>query len=202
MYDDVLYLLLTMSIRLHVRDLLAFGLTGLAATDMLSKLTTKIPTLIFLDTLYHFKETLELKDRIAARYGVEIAVFKPFGVDTAAEFEKRYGERLWEKDDESYDYLVKVSVVVSVNNPVESASLNLSLILRPSGGASAKSVQDAQRPSRHHRPSFIPRRRAIDPTTARSRLHRYDKTQPLLRMEVLRRQGVHRRERRAPQRTP
>lgn len=43
----------------------AFGLTGLAATDMLSKIARKAghkaPTvpLIFIDTLYHFDETLQ-----------------------------------------------------------------------------------------------------------------------------------------------
>ena len=38
----------------------AFGLTGLVQLDMLSKLTANPPPLIFIDTLYHFQETLEL----------------------------------------------------------------------------------------------------------------------------------------------
>lgn len=86
----------------------AFGLTGLAGTDMLSKLTTTPPPLIFMNTLYHFQETLELKDEVARRYNVQVHVFKPLNCDTVEEFEKVHGERLWEKDEATYDYAVKV----------------------------------------------------------------------------------------------
>ncbi|KAF8477017.1 Phosphoadenosine phosphosulfate reductase family-domain-containing protein [Kalaharituber pfeilii] len=90
----------------------AFGLTGLVTLDMLSKITAgtgqKID-LIFLDTLYHFKETLELVKRVKAKYSdVRIHVFKPAGMDTTEEFEKTHGERLWETNDTLYDYLAKV----------------------------------------------------------------------------------------------
>src|ERR1700730_14586850 len=50
----------------------AFGLTGLVAIDMLSKLTSPPPPLIFLDTLYHFPETYELVDEVKRRYGVDV----------------------------------------------------------------------------------------------------------------------------------
>ncbi|KAJ2968828.1 hypothetical protein NQ176_g8990 [Zarea fungicola] len=61
----------------------AFGLTGLATIDMLSKIQAENPNsrtvdLIFLDTMYHFNETYELVDRVKARYpNVPIHVFKP-----------------------------------------------------------------------------------------------------------------------------
>lgn len=65
--------------------------------------------LIFLDTLHHFSETMDLVDRVRARYPlVNIHTFKPSGVDTAEEFKEKYGDRLWETDDNKYDYLVKV----------------------------------------------------------------------------------------------
>lgn len=65
--------------------------------------------LIFLDTLYHFDETLALVDRVRARYpNVKIHVYKPKNASSAAEFESRYGARLWETDDERYDWLAKV----------------------------------------------------------------------------------------------
>lgn len=86
----------------------AFGLTGLAATDMLSKITPTPPPLIFIDTLYHFKETIELKDEVERRYGHPVHVARPTGVDNAQQFEAKYGERLWETNDLFYDYLVKV----------------------------------------------------------------------------------------------
>lgn len=91
----------------------AFGLTGLAAVDMISKLSKKrkedhLVPLIFIDTLYHFKETLKLTEKITKRYKVEISVYKPPAVDTTAEFEAKYGEELWKSDEDTYDYLVKV----------------------------------------------------------------------------------------------
>ncbi|KAF8468780.1 phosphoadenosine phosphosulfate reductase [Kalaharituber pfeilii] len=90
----------------------AFGLTGLVTLDMLSKITAgtgqKID-LIFLDTLYHFQETLELVERVKVKYSdIRIHVFKPDGMDSAEGFEKAHGERLWKTNDILYDYLVKV----------------------------------------------------------------------------------------------
>ena len=87
----------------------AFGLTGLVQLDMLSKLTTSPPPLIFIDTLYHFPETLQLVEEVKSRYGREVHVYKPEGCDTVQDFEKKHGERLWERDEKMYDYLVKVS---------------------------------------------------------------------------------------------
>lgn len=86
----------------------AFGLTGLAATDMLSKLTSNPPPLIFVDTLYHFKETYDLVKTVEEKYGIKVNVYKPEGANTVEEFEKKYGEKLWEMDEVLYDYAVKV----------------------------------------------------------------------------------------------
>lgn len=86
----------------------AFGLTGLVAIDMLSKITSTPPPLIFLDTLYHFPETLQLVQDVRDRYDLPIHVYKPFFCESAPEFERMHGERLWEADEDSYDYLVKV----------------------------------------------------------------------------------------------
>ncbi|KAI0307050.1 hypothetical protein B0F90DRAFT_1622803 [Multifurca ochricompacta] len=86
----------------------AFGLTGLVAIDMLSKITTSPPPLIFLDTLYHFPETYELVEAVKAHYGVPITVYKPEGCANVQEFESKYGERFWERDEGEYDYVVKV----------------------------------------------------------------------------------------------
>ncbi|ETW84124.1 hypothetical protein HETIRDRAFT_439024 [Heterobasidion irregulare TC 32-1] len=86
----------------------AFGLTGLVAIDMLAKLTPAPPPLIFLDTLYHFPETYALVEEVKTRYGVPVAVYTPEGCATVAEFEAKFGERLWETDEERYDFVVKV----------------------------------------------------------------------------------------------
>ena len=90
----------------------AFGLTGLTTLDMLSKMKIPRPQmvdLLFFDTLHHFPETLSLIDRIRERYPlVNVHVYKPAGSETAEEFARQHGERLWETNDELYDWLAKV----------------------------------------------------------------------------------------------
>lgn len=92
----------------------AFGLTGLVSTDMLSKIEKESPgsspvDLIFLDTLYHFQETYDLVERVRERYpNVRIHSYKPDGANTVAEFEERYGEKLYETAEELYDWIAKV----------------------------------------------------------------------------------------------
>ena len=79
---------------------------------MLSKLKIPRPQvvdLIFLDTLHHFEETLALIDRVQSKYPlVNIHTYKPVGMDTAEEFARIHGERLWETSDELYDWLAKI----------------------------------------------------------------------------------------------
>jgi phosphoadenosine phosphosulfate reductase len=87
----------------------AFGLTGLVAIDMLSKITQKPPPLIFIDTLYHFPETYELVEEVKKKYGVLINVYKPEGCANVEEFEQRHEKELWKSDETAYDYYVKVN---------------------------------------------------------------------------------------------
>ncbi|KAL7408803.1 putative Phosphoadenylyl-sulfate reductase thioredoxin [Mrakia frigida] len=96
----------------------AFGLTGLASLAMISNISlareeTHLVPLIFLDTLYHFPSTLDLAQRASEKYLADLHVFKPAGSDgkekvNAAEFEAEFGEKLWEREEDVYDYLVKV----------------------------------------------------------------------------------------------
>lgn len=92
----------------------AFGVTGLVTLDMLSKLQAETPSApsidaIFLDTLYHFDETLQLVEKTRARYpNVNLHVYKPEGVNTAAEFEAKHGKELWKTNADLYDWVAKV----------------------------------------------------------------------------------------------
>lgn len=86
----------------------AFGLTGLVAIDMLSKLTSSPPPLIFLDTLYHFSETYELVEEVKKRYGVAVNIYKPESCVDVNAFEAKFGQKLWEHDESTYDFAVKV----------------------------------------------------------------------------------------------
>ncbi|GAA6041763.1 hypothetical protein JCM8097_008319 [Rhodosporidiobolus ruineniae] len=91
----------------------AFGLTGVAAVDMIAGISRKrkqphLVPLIFIDTLYHFQETKDLAAQVAKKYKIDLKVFYPPGAETVEEFEAKYGEKLWETDEDTYDYLVKV----------------------------------------------------------------------------------------------
>ncbi|ODV84202.1 hypothetical protein CANARDRAFT_29357 [[Candida] arabinofermentans NRRL YB-2248] len=95
----------------------AFGLTGLCILDMLDKLDTPIEPidLVFIDTLYHFPQTLELIEKVKAKYSkFKLHIYKPIDPVSKTEFaneiefQKKYGDELWTKDELKYDYLVKV----------------------------------------------------------------------------------------------
>ena len=92
----------------------AFGPSGLASLDMLSKLQAETPTaapieLIFLDTLYHFNETLDLVEKIRERYPAnKVHIFKPAGMETVEDFQRAYGEKMWETAADRYDWTAKV----------------------------------------------------------------------------------------------
>ncbi|CAG8525176.1 39129_t:CDS:2 [Gigaspora margarita] len=92
---------------------------GLIILDIISKISYEyaeenevtpqhLVPLIFVDTLYHFDETLDLANRAASRYNAPLHIYKPVNCETTQDFEQIYGKNLWETDDSSYDYLVKV----------------------------------------------------------------------------------------------
>ncbi|KAJ1830971.1 3'-phosphoadenylsulfate reductase, partial [Coemansia sp. RSA 2703] len=85
----------------------AFGPSGNVITDMLSAQGNTVPV-IFVDTLHHFDETLELAKRSQQKYNFELHVFKPEGCDTREQFAAKHGDELWKTDDVVYDYSVKV----------------------------------------------------------------------------------------------
>ena len=122
----------------------AFGVSGLVTLDMLSKLQAETPSApsidaIFLDTLYHFQETLDLVEKTKTRYpNVNLHVYTPEGVTTPAEFEARHGPRLWATNPDLYDWVAKVE-------PAQRAysDLNVAAVLtgrRRSQGAKRESL--------------------------------------------------------------
>ncbi|KAJ7887567.1 hypothetical protein B0H14DRAFT_2695278 [Mycena olivaceomarginata] len=78
----------------------AFGLTGLVAIDMLSKITT-------LATATHLPRHALVED-VRQRYDVPIHIYKPQGCETVADFEQKFGQRLWETNEDVYDFSIKV----------------------------------------------------------------------------------------------
>lgn len=92
----------------------ALGLTGLATLDMLQKIRKDTPSVpkidqIFLDTLHHFQETLDLTAKIKTKYpNVNFHIYKPDGCETEKQFQEKYGKNLWETNDTLYDWVAKI----------------------------------------------------------------------------------------------
>lgn len=80
---------------------------GIVILDLLHDLGLR-PPVIFVDTLFQFPETLELAAKLQARYGLDLRVYKPEGLETESDFTARHGEALWDRDLDLYQELTKV----------------------------------------------------------------------------------------------
>jgi len=63
---------------------------------------------LFLDTLYHFPQTLELVARAKELYNLNLKTYKILEVDSREAFAERYGEALWDKDITQFHHLTKI----------------------------------------------------------------------------------------------
>lgn len=88
----------------------AFGASGMVILDLLYQDLNPEPAIpiLFLDTLHHFPETLQLAEDAKARYGLDLQVFRPQGVESRAAFTEKYGAQLWERDIAQFHQLTKV----------------------------------------------------------------------------------------------
>ena len=86
----------------------AFGPEGCVILHYLAEIEPKVHV-FNLDTGYQFKETLELRDRIARRYGIEVELRRP--AQTVAEYEAQHGGPLYKKDPDKCCQDRKVSVL-------------------------------------------------------------------------------------------
>ena len=98
----------------------AFGVTGCVTLDQISRISAQrasksgqisnnhLVPLIFIDTLYHFPQTINLAQKAARHYTAPMYVYTPKGTADTQAFEKQWGTNLWDRDEETYDYLVKV----------------------------------------------------------------------------------------------
>jgi phosphoadenosine phosphosulfate reductase len=88
----------------------AFNIDDLVMTDILYrdlKPENPVPVL-FLDTLYHFPQTLELVARAKELYNLNLKTYKILEVDSREAFAERYGEALWDKDITQFHHLTKI----------------------------------------------------------------------------------------------
>jgi phosphoadenosine phosphosulfate reductase len=71
------------------------------------KPTTPVPV-IFLDTLYHFPQTLELVAKAVDVYNMDLKTYKIPDVDSREAFAAQYGDALWDKDIQQFHHLTKI----------------------------------------------------------------------------------------------
>ena len=88
----------------------AFNADDIVITDILYrdlKPATPVPV-IFLDTLHHFPQTLELVAKAKELYNLNLQTYKILEVDTREAFAAQYGEALWDKDIAQFHHLTKI----------------------------------------------------------------------------------------------
>ena len=86
----------------------AFNVDDLVITDILYRdLQRRIPV-IFLDTLYHFPQSIELVAKAKDLYNLDLKTYKIPDVDTREAFAAKYGEALWDKDITQFHQLTKI----------------------------------------------------------------------------------------------
>jgi phosphoadenosine phosphosulfate reductase len=83
----------------------SFQPTGMVNIHMLAKIAPEVPV-VFIDTLFHFDETLAFADRVANQFALDVRVYRP--AESREEFERMYGERLWERDLDKFHHVTKV----------------------------------------------------------------------------------------------
>lgn len=98
----------------NIYQISALGISGLSIIHLLSeKFTDEKIDCVFIDTLHHFPQTLDLVDKIQKKYYnknviSDFHVIKPLGLESEKEFSDKYGDNLWISDDDKYDYFSKV----------------------------------------------------------------------------------------------
>jgi phosphoadenosine phosphosulfate reductase len=94
-----------------------FGMEGCALIDMLAKHGQPM-TVVYLDTMFFFPETYDLRDRLVARYP-HIAFENRGTTFTAEEQAARHGPELWKRDPDLCCKIRKVDPMADVMKDVD-----------------------------------------------------------------------------------
>ncbi len=86
----------------------AFNVDDMLITDILYRELKHPVPVIFLDTLFHFRESLELVEKAKQVYDLDLKVYKIPDVDTREAFAAKYGDELWDKDIAKFHHLTKI----------------------------------------------------------------------------------------------
>jgi phosphoadenosine phosphosulfate reductase len=86
----------------------SFGSSGMVVIHALSKMNLKLPV-IFLDTLYHFAETIDHAHEVGTKYGLKLYWYKCSSASTRDEFETKFNSKdMWISEPARFEYLTKV----------------------------------------------------------------------------------------------
>ncbi|MDX2100460.1 MAG: phosphoadenosine phosphosulfate reductase [Leptolyngbyaceae cyanobacterium bins.59] len=88
----------------------AFNVDDMVITDMIyaqARPQTPVPVL-FLDTLHHFPETLELVYRAENLYHLNLKVYRTLNARSRETFASHYGASLWETDLQKFHFLTRL----------------------------------------------------------------------------------------------
>ncbi len=86
----------------------AFNVDDIVITDMLYRELKHPVPVMFLDTLYHFPQTLELVGKVKELYNLDLKVYKMPELDSREAFAAKYGEALWDKDISQFHQITKI----------------------------------------------------------------------------------------------
>lgn len=88
----------------------AFNVDDMVITDILYReLKPEVPVpVMFLETLHHFPETLELVAKAKALYNLNLQIYQNLDVDSREAFAAKYGEALWDSDIAQFHHLTKI----------------------------------------------------------------------------------------------
>lgn len=86
----------------------AFNVDDILITNILYRELKHPVPVIFLDTLYHFPQTLELVAKAKDLYNLDLKVYKTPDVDSREAFAAKYGEALWDKDIAQFHQITKI----------------------------------------------------------------------------------------------
>lgn len=91
--------------RFHPRLVITSSMADAVLVDLASRIRPEVPV-VFLDTGYHFAETLGTRDAVAATYPVRLQTVRP--QRSVAEQDAEFGPRLFERDPDRCCALRKV----------------------------------------------------------------------------------------------
>ncbi|MGJ5673661.1 MAG: phosphoadenosine phosphosulfate reductase [Nostochopsis sp.] len=86
----------------------AFNVDDMLITDILYRELKHPVPVIFLDTLFHFPESLELVEKAKQVYELDLKVYKIPDVDSREAFAVKFGDELWDKDIAKFHHLTKI----------------------------------------------------------------------------------------------